>query len=232
MEKNSNITRGIIFLCLVSCFGLVVLAQSTNSGIKRSMKLENSENYIELEDGPLFKVDLRYATTNNFTGVNLYGEFSKAFLHRDAAKMIFAATKELAKNHPGYRILVFDALRPRSVQWKLWEKVKGTPQEMYVADPNKGSIHNYGLAVDCSLIDSTGKELDMGTPFDFFGPLAQPKLEDEMMAQGKLSSAQLENRKILRHAMEKSGFIQLPHEWWHYDSVRRDQLKDRYRIVE
>lgn len=236
-RMKSTVGKVLTLACFAFFFSLPVdttaFAEIQKSDIKKSMiHIQNSGLYTELEEGPLFKIDLRYATTNNFTGVNLYGEFTKAFLHADAAKKLLIAAEEIKKMIPGHRIVVFDALRPRSVQWRLWEKVKNTPEEMYVADPNKGSIHNYGLAIDCSLVDKDGTELDMGTAFDFFGPLAQPKLETEMLRSGQLTSKQLNNRKILRTAMEKAGFIQLSHEWWHYDAVTRDQLKGAYQIVE
>ncbi len=195
-------------------------------------KVESSSDFVEIKPSSQFLIDLRYASENNFVGKNMYGEFKKAYLHHQAFDKINLAVKKLQSLRKGYRLMIFDALRPRSVQFILWDKVKGTPNEQYVADPLKGSIHNYGLAVDLSIVDEQGKELDMGTPYDTFDRLAQPQLEDQFMKEGKLSQKQLENRKLLRRVMEDAGFIQLPHEWWHYDLYPRAEVKANFTIVE
>ena len=114
----------------------------------------------------------------------------------------------------------------------MWSLVKQTPQQPYVANPDKGSLHNFGFAIDLSLIDSSGNPLDMGTAFDFFGPLAEPRKENDFLKQGKLSSEQVRNRQILRSIMQEAGFVQLPIEWWHFDALPRQEVQDHYRIVE
>lgn len=191
--------------------------------------------------GPEFKdvskighvfVDLRYASKKNFMNEDLYGEFKTALLHHVAFEKLEAASKELQKTKPGWSFLVFDALRPRSIQVKLFDRVKGTPQQKYVGNPKKGSIHNFGFAIDLSLADENGKEVDMGTPFDDFSDLAQPALEPTMLKSGKLSGAQLENRHLLRAVMKKAGFLQLPLEWWHYDALPAAEVKRKYKIIE
>jgi len=88
------------------------------------------------------------------------------------------------------------------------------------------------MAVDLTIVDATGAELDMGTPFDDFRPVAQPMLEQEYLESGDLSEAQLANRRLLRRVMEKAGFQQLPIEWWHYDALPKDQVTAHYAIVE
>jgi D-alanyl-D-alanine dipeptidase len=118
------------------------------------------------------------------------------------------------------------------VQRILWDKVKGTHQEKYVADPDKGSMHNFGMAVDLTVIDEKGVPLDMGTGFDEFSDASQPSREDEFLANGTLSTRHITNRLILRHAMEASGFIQLPHEWWHFDAAPKAHVRAHYQIVE
>ena len=177
-------------------------------------------------------VDLKYASDINAFGQNVYGDFHTALLRKEAAAALARAAKSLGEAHPGYKLLVFDALRPRSVQRLFWAKVKGTPFQKYVADPDKGSVHNYGMAVDISVMDSAGKELDMGTPYDGFTPLAQPRMEDENLAKGLLTQAQMANRTILRKAMTGAGFIQNPLEWWHYDAAPREKVRAKYKIVE
>jgi D-alanyl-D-alanine dipeptidase len=114
----------------------------------------------------------------------------------------------------------------------LYAAVKGTARQPYVADPRTGSLHNFGFAIDLSLEDETGRELDMGTPFDDFTALSRPDQERENKEEGKLSTEQLEHRSILRNVMLKAGFIQLPIEWWHYDALPKEQVKAHYKIVE
>jgi L,D-peptidoglycan transpeptidase YkuD (ErfK/YbiS/YcfS/YnhG family) len=114
----------------------------------------------------------------------------------------------------------------------MWRLVKETEQEAYVADPKRGSIHNFGAAVDVSIVDSTGLPLDMGTPFDYFGELAQPKYQERFLKEGKLTEEHLQNRKLLRGVMHEAGFQGIPDEWWHYNAFSLEEVKKRYSIVE
>lgn len=189
-------------------------------------------DFVNIRDFPGVAVELRYATTNNFMGIQLYKDLNDPFLHKTAAEKLKKAANNLSQLKPGWNLLIFDALRPRSVQIQLWNKVKGTKQEQYVADPKSGSIHNFGFALDLSLRDETGKEIDMGTPYDSFEDLAQPKYEEKLLKAGKLTETQIANRKILRKVMTEAGFIQLPHEWWHYDALDGKQVRAKYKIVE
>jgi D-alanyl-D-alanine dipeptidase len=194
--------------------------------------LMGSEDFVELVEGPEFKIDLRYGTTNNFVGVNMYGPFNKAFLHRIAGEKLFRALKHLQNTRPGYKFLIFDALRPRSIQRILWSHVEGTPGEKYIARPEPGSLHNFGFAVDLTVLDEHGSELDMGAGYDDFRDIAQPQLESRFVASGELTADHIANRMILREAMEIAGFSQLPHEWWHFDALPKAQVKDQFTIVE
>lgn len=194
--------------------------------------LIQSADYTDLTSIPGVSIKLKYATTDNFTHGNLYGEFTKCFLHKDAALMLKAAVALLRKKHPGYGLLVYDGLRPRSVQRKMWAVVKGTPSQKYVADPDKGSMHNYGMAVDLTATDAKGKPLDMGAGYDDFREISQPRHEEKFLKSGELTQKQLKNRLILRKAMEGAGFIQLKHEWWHYDAMPQKEAFKIYKIVE
>lgn len=191
-----------------------------------------SSEYVEIADSSGIAVDLRYASTNNFTGQNLYGVFNHAYLHRIAAEKLDSAAAALHEIHPDYKLLILDALRPRSVQRLLWSRVKGTDKQKYVADPRTGSTHNYGFAVDITIVDDSGRELDMGTPYDAFTPLAQPVLETKFLALGKLTGQQEQNRLLLRRVMAYAGFIQLPLEWWHFDALPREEVRKRFPVVE
>lgn len=194
--------------------------------------LLRSHDFVELTDGPQFKIDLRYASTNNFVGVNMYGPFNKAFLHKFAADKLFAAVQLLQQRHPGHRFIIFDALRPRSIQRVLWDHVVGTEGEKYIAKPEPGSLHNFGFAVDLSILDPDGHELDMGAGYDDFRPIAQPQLEPQFVASGDLTGEHIQNRMILRRVMEDSGYAQLAHEWWHFDALPKSIVKEKYQIVE
>lgn len=207
---------------------------TTNSSTISTNKIQNKQYFIKstlasnLRHNPKIHdmsqltnlhLDIRYATTNNFTGQNLYGNYTYCFLHVIAANKLKIASRNLQKVRPGWKLLIFDCLRPLRIQKKLWEVVRGTPQQSYVANPRFGSIHNFGFAIDLSLLDEKNQEVDMGTPYDSFQLLSQPRLESKFLKIGKISPKQLENRKILRKVMVDSGFKQLAIEWWHYDAL-------------
>lgn len=178
------------------------------------------------------KIDVKYTTTDNFMKADAYGDLNKIFLQKEVAEMLAKAHIALKKEHPNYHFIVFDGARPFRVQQKMWEIVKGTDMAHYVARPDaKGSMHNYGCAVDLSIIDENGKELDMGTPFDYLGALAQTTTEAAYIKQGKLTKAQVENRLILRRAMESVGFSVLNREWWHFNAFADGVVLKKYKKI-
>lgn len=195
-------------------------------------RLEEDKDYVDLSTFPSVKVHLKYATADNFMGINMYGPFKKAFLHKDAAQKFRKAIELLNQDKPGWSFIVFDALRPHSVQWIMWDRVKDTPQRKYVANAQIGSAHNFGMALDISLLDEKGNEIDMGTGFDSFSPVSEPKLEDKYLKEGKLTRQQLANRLILRKVMTGAGFQQLSHEWWHYNALPEPEIRKKYKMVE
>ncbi|NPV01632.1 MAG: M15 family metallopeptidase [Brevinematales bacterium] len=180
---------------------------------------------------PSIKVALAYSTTNNFLGRDVYADMEKCYLLSGAAVMLTNAQAILKKNHPGYSLVVYDGARPVSVQEAMWKLVKDTPQKIYVADPAKGSIHNYGGAVDLSVAGPDGIPLDMGTPFDSFSDLSQPKYEEQFLKDKLLSYTQYSNRLILREAMLGAGFKGIPNEWWHFNAYPKDELKKKYQTI-
>ena len=129
-------------------------------------------------------MDLRYASVRNFVGRDLYGALDCAWLHRQAAAGVERAVARLAETAPGHRLLVLDALRPHRVQIQLWDHLDGTGLRQYVADPARGSIHSFGMALDATLIDAEGRELDMGTGFDEMTELSHPQFEARHLASG------------------------------------------------
>ncbi|MBX2988275.1 MAG: M15 family metallopeptidase [Bdellovibrionaceae bacterium] len=188
--------------------------------------------FIDVSTLPQARIDLRYASENNFMKRNVYGSFVTAYLHRIAFEKLRHAGQALEGHRPGWKLLVFDALRPRSAQKILFAFVEGTDQEPYIAPPVPGSIHNFGMAVDLSLLDERGEEVDMGTPFDDFRELAQPRHEERFLASGHLTPQHVENRRFLRSLMLEAGFLGIPHEWWHFEALPRDQVRDHFIIVE
>jgi D-alanyl-D-alanine dipeptidase len=181
---------------------------------------------------PDLQLDIRYATVDNFTHQNLYGDFTRCLLHREAADRLVAADQWLRQHHPELRLLVHDCLRPRSVQRRMWDVVKGTPMQGYVANPAGGSLHNYGVAVDLSLVQANGTPVDMGTPYDFLGRKAEPRHEIRHLADGTLTAEQVRNRLILRAAMVHAGFTPIHSEWWHFEAMTPRQARARARLVE
>ncbi|OHD56979.1 MAG: hypothetical protein A2Y33_08170 [Spirochaetes bacterium GWF1_51_8] len=181
---------------------------------------------------PSIVVKLAYSGTNNFMHHDAYGELEKAFMVPEAAAMLTNAQAILKESHPLYSLIVYDAARPNSVQWTMWEIVKDTPLAIYVADPGKGSLHNYGAAVDLSIVGPDGLPLDMGTPFDGFTDLSQPKYEEKFLKQNLLSHTQLSNRLLLREVMTKAGFLVIPNEWWHFNAFPKDVIKKKFKMIQ
>jgi D-alanyl-D-alanine dipeptidase len=176
-------------------------------------------------------VDLRYATPNNFTGRDLYSPFDCAWLHREAADALEQVVAWLARHAPGHTALVLDALRPQRVQQQLWDALDGTDLRLYLADPARGSIHSYGMALDLTLLDAAGRELDMGTGFDDMTALSHPALEQGFLRTGALNDVQVANRRLLRDAMVQAGFVGIDTEWWHFDCGDRDRVRQTFRRV-
>jgi zinc D-Ala-D-Ala dipeptidase len=170
-------------------------------------------------------VDLRYATANNFAGRVLYAHWDSAWLREEAALGLECAAQWLAKIRPGWRIRLLDALRPHRVQEALWSEVVGTPMQAYFADPARGSMHSFGMAVDVTLLSPAGREADMGSAFDDMTLLSHPAMNEEHLAQGVLTVGQVADRCCLLNAMTQGGFQGIPTEWWHFDHGDRAALR-------
>lgn len=179
-------------------------------------------------------VDLKYSGTDNFLHADVYGELNRAYAQPDVAEKLKKAYALLKSKDSSLTFLIYDAARPLSVQQKMWEMVNipGSDKTKYVSNPAQHSVHNYGAALDITICDLQGNPLDMGTPFDYFGELAQPQLESIMLSEGKLTEQQIANRKLLRTVMQQAGFRQLPTEWWHYNSCSRTTAKLKYKLIE
>jgi D-alanyl-D-alanine dipeptidase len=156
---------------------------------------------------PTLKLDIRYATTNNFIGRQVYPE-ARAFLQRPAAEALVRVHSRLRHQHLG--LLIFDGYRPWSVTKIFWDSVSGNKRN-FVADPKQGSKHNRGCAVDLALYDrTTGEPIAMPTDYDEMTTRAYPDYTG-----GSAESRRF--RDLLRQAMEAEGFTVHPREWWHFD---------------
>lgn len=225
------------------------VADSTQSSPLASTKPVEPEQVPDLEQqmirqglvniqkvDPTIRVELKYSTTDNFVKKDVYGDLVRAYLQPEVAKKLANASTFLKKIKADYSLLVYDAARPNSVQYILWDaldalKIPERQKPQYVADPKIGSIHNFGCAVDLTVADEKGVPLDMGTPYDFFGPLAYPRSEQLMLQQGKLSPKQIANRSILRKAMTQAGFTVNTTEWWHFDGLSRKSARAKYGMI-
>lgn len=176
-------------------------------------------------------VDLRYAAADNFLGHALYSPYDCAWLHVDAAAGLERAVAWLAGQRPGATLLILDALRPQRVQQQLWDALAGTPLQMYLADPARGSIHSFGMALDVTIVDAQGRELDMGSGFDEMSERSHPALEAALLARGELTAQQVAHRQQLRGAMAHAGYVGINSEWWHYDCGDRDLVRARFQRV-
>jgi zinc D-Ala-D-Ala dipeptidase len=201
-----------------------------NSFLRQIQWIE--QNFTEIKNNSEIVLDLKYSTTDNFMQADVYGGFHRCFMAPTAAKMLLRACAELKVHHPDLQFHIWDALRPRSIQAQFYDHLKGTPFQTYVAAPHPGSLHNFGMAMDLTLQTRDGELLDMGTGFDDFRDLAQPKLEKQFLISGELTEAQYRNRLLLRGLLESQGFKVLEHEWWHFNALPKEQVYGRYPILE
>ncbi len=172
---------------------------------KKESAKDSLVELIKLDE--TIKLDIRYATTNNFVGKVIYQE-ARAFLQRPAADALVRIHQNLKKQNLG--LVIFDGYRPLSATKLFWE-VTPADKKKFVANPQKGSRHNRGCAVDLSLFDLKTKEnLDMPTEYDDF-------TEKAAIDYAGANETQKKNREILRKAMESDGFKVYAAEWWHYD---------------
>ena len=156
---------------------------------------------------PTIRLDIRYATKNNFLGKAVYKQ-PRAFLQRPAAEALARVNQTLRKQ--GYGLVVFDGYRPWAVTKVFWD-VTPVDKKIFVADPSKGSRHNRGCAVDLSLFElSTGAEVKMPSEYDEMTERAHINYECATPEAKRL-------RELLRAAMTAEGFAVYEPEWWHYD---------------
>jgi D-alanyl-D-alanine dipeptidase len=199
--------------CAVALAVALVSAQAPGkpeaSGPPKGAGPYRASDLVELVKlDPTLKLDIRYATANNFVGRPVYPE-ARAFLQKPAAEALLAAHRWLKER--GYGILVYDAYRPWTITKLFWD-ITPADKKMFVADPAVGSQHNRGCAADVGLFDlKTGREVEMPGGYDEMS-------ERSFVTYAGGTPDQRAHRDLLRKAMERDGyFFVYPEEWWHYD---------------
>ena len=225
--KEKKGMKYIYYFLLVLWF---IPASAQKSETARYLESIGLVNIAEADSSII--VDLMYTRADNFTAKVLYEDLHEAYLHPDAMKGLLLAQQELKKRYPGRRLIVYDAARPMSVQQKMWNVVKGTSKYIYVSNPARGGgLHNYGLAVDISILDEAGNPLPMGTEVDHLGPEAHITNEAALVQSGKMTKQEQANRQLLRSVMRTAGFRALPSEWWHFNWCSRQEAKQKYKVI-
>lgn len=179
-------------------------------------------------------VDLKYASTDNFMHQQLYFTIKQLYLQRDVAERLSKSQKYLKTLHTNYSLLIYDGVRPVAIQQRMWDALDSIPvaeRGKFVSNPKNHSVHNYGAAIDLTIVDENQRPLDMGTGYDDSRKIAYPSLEQQFLASGELSQQQINNRKLLRKVMSHQGFLNIPSEWWHFNAYTRAVVKQRYKVV-
>jgi zinc D-Ala-D-Ala dipeptidase len=216
-----TISAILIFISSANCLANEVEKKFIAAGLINVHDIDNT-----------IKIDLVNSDpAKNYFRENYYKGLNKAYLREEVAIKLSTAQKHLKAKFPGYAILIMDAARPRSVSQLMYNKMKGTKFEKFVANPQKGSMHNFGIAADVTIVDGNGEEIDMGfTPFyksdlSIYWSYAKLKMFD-------LNDEQKQNRKLLSAVMKKAGFIPLSYEWWHFNGMPKDKARKTYQIIE
>jgi zinc D-Ala-D-Ala dipeptidase len=204
--------------------------EKTKDSILRTFKLIDVQTL-----NPQIKVDLKYVGTDNFMGIQLYERIRKAYLQEDVALRLAKCQEFLAAIDPNLHLLVYDAVRPVSVQFKMWNALDSIPvaqRGKFVSSPYGKSVHNYGAAVDLTICDENGKALDMGAGFDDIREIAYPSKEAYFLAKGELTKEHIQNRELLRKVMRSQGFRNLQTEWWHFNACSREEAAKKYKLLD
>ncbi len=175
--------------------------------------------------------DLKYAGKDNFMKQVLYKRINRPYLQKEIAERLSKCQDYLTKKDSSLHLLIYDAVRPVSVQQQMWNALDTIPvaeRGKFVSNPKNRSLHNYGAAVDITICTTHRKVLDMGAKYDEVGTIAYPSYEQFYLEKGMLTPNQIENRKLLREVMRSQGFSNIPSEWWHFNGLTRNQAKQKF----
>ena len=179
-------------------------------------------------------IDLRYATSNNFMKKQLYDTLDHVYLQKIVVDRISACQDFLDSIKPGYRLKIYDGVRPLQVQREMWNALDTVPmwrRGKFVSNPIFGSVHNYGCAVDVTICNEEDEELDMGAGYDDFRDIAFPSKEKEFLESGELSTDAYKNRLLLRSVMRSQYFSNIPSEWWHFNAFSRPTSEKKFELL-
>lgn len=196
-------------------------------------------------------VELKYSSTDNFVGEDMYGDLECAYFESSFADRVVKAQQILKRRCPNYTLLIYDAARPISVQRHMRKVVEGTQFEGFVADGTKGGRHNYGVAVDLTIAHLDGSPLDMGAGFDDFSEAASvkgtPDTDDPatrsievyrdyvlgLAERGVINIEAANNRILLIEVMLEAGLYPYRREWWHFEEIISiKETRDKYKLLD
>ena len=196
-------------------------------------------------------VELKYSSTDNFVGEDMYGNLERAYFEPSFADRVVKAQQILKRKNPNYTLLIYDAARPITVQRHMRKVVEGTQFEGFVADGTKGGRHNYGVAVDLTIAQIDGSPLDMGAEFDDFSKAASvkgtPDTDDPatrsievyrdyvlgLAERGIISLEAANNRLLLIEVMLEAGLYPYRREWWHFEEIISiKETRDKYKLLD
>lgn len=220
----------LVITALLTLIAMPSGAQQKKGAMDLSMEKQGMTDVQSL-DSSIF-VSLMYTRPDNFTGVVLYTDMHRAYLHPLAAKALVKAQKRLKQLRPDLSLKIYDAVRPIRIQQKMWDKVKNTPKYFYVSNPAKGGgLHNYGMAVDITLCTLNGDSIPMGALVDHMGRESHITAEDKLVENGVISKEERSNRQLLRDVMKYAGFRPLSTEWWHFNFMTRATARKYYKVI-
>jgi D-alanyl-D-alanine dipeptidase len=237
----------VVTLLSAMLISTVAIAQS--SGFDAEMRKYGLVNIKDLDKTII--VDLKYSSEDNFVGEDMYGELEDAYFEKEFADRVAHAQRILQSRHPEYTLLIYDAARPISVQRYMHQLVQGTEFEDFVADGTRGGRHNYGVAVDLTIVHKDGTPLDMGAEFDEFSDAAavkgtpdtsDPKTRSvevyeayilSLVAQDVISVEAANNRILLIEVMHEAGLVPYRREWWHFEEIMSmSETRNRYQLLD
>ena len=218
----------LLSLALVAC---KPTGEQGKSALEQELEQIGLQNVAEQIPG--IEVYMVYATPYNFMGRVLYTGLDEAYLVPEAVEKLRKANDLLRQKRLDLHLVVYDAARPRSIQEQMWKVVENTELQDFVANPNKsgGGPHNYGVAVDVTLVDCTGHPIPMGSEYDYFGDRSRVDLEDQLIATGEINQRELLNRQLLREIMTEAGWLVEPSEWWHFNAMPLTEASERLKVI-
>lgn len=227
------------------------LAAQTSEDFDAKMREYKLVDIQTIEGGEEIIVELKYSTTDNFVGKDMYCELEKAYFAPDFARKVIHAQQILRKRNPQLTLLIYDAARPISVQRHMRRVVEGTMFEDFVADGTKGGRHNYGVAVDLTIATNQGEPLDMGAGFDDFTDAAAVKGTSDtndqanrnlkvyteyvngLVKRGLISQQAANNRLLLIEVMIEAQLYPYRREWWHYEELLpMSEVREKRRLLD